>query len=66
MYLSNKYTIVYNNIVNRAKSRVLDGYGENHHIIPKNIEKNYEYLILEKIITFLENITPKKQKKKDV
>ena len=35
MYLSNKYTIVYNNIVNRAKSRVLDGYSEKHHIIPK-------------------------------
>lgn len=35
MYLSNKYTIVYNNIINRAKARVLVGYGEFHHIIPK-------------------------------
>ena len=35
MYLDNKYTIVYNNIVNTAKSRVLGGYGERHHIIPK-------------------------------
>ena len=35
MYLDNKYTIVYNSIINRAKARVLDGYGENHHIIPK-------------------------------
>lgn len=35
MYLSNKYTITYNNIINRAKARVLDGYSEKHHIIPK-------------------------------
>jgi len=35
MYLDNKYTIAYNNIVNIAKSRVLVGYGEFHHIIPK-------------------------------
>lgn len=35
MYLSNKYTIVYNSIINRAKARVLDGYSEKHHIIPK-------------------------------
>ena len=37
MYLQNKYTIVYNNIINRAKSRVLDGYGEFHHIIPRSL-----------------------------
>lgn len=37
MYLSNKYTIVYNNIINRAKARVLDGYAENHHIIPRSL-----------------------------
>lgn len=37
MYLDNKYTIVYNNIISRAKARVLDGYGENHHIIPKSL-----------------------------
>ena len=35
MYLDNKYTIAYNNIVSRAKARVLDGYSEKHHIIPK-------------------------------
>ena len=35
MYLSNKYTIVYNNIINRAKARVLDEYSEKHHIIPR-------------------------------
>lgn len=37
MYLDNKYTITYNNIINKAKSRVLDGYGEHHHIIPKSL-----------------------------
>jgi len=43
MYLKNKYTICYYNIVNRAKSRAstrkdakkLFGYTEKHHIIPK-------------------------------
>lgn len=37
MYLDNKYTIVYNSIINRAKARVLDGYGEIHHIIPRSL-----------------------------
>ena len=37
MYLDNKYTIAYNNIINRAKARVLVGYGEFHHIIPKSL-----------------------------
>jgi hypothetical protein len=37
MYLDNKYTIAYNNIISRAKARVLVGYGENHHIIPKSL-----------------------------
>lgn len=35
MYLNNKYIIVYDSIINRTKSRVLDGYGEIHHIIPR-------------------------------
>lgn len=35
MFLSNKYSLCYYNIVNRAKSRVLDEYNEIHHIIPK-------------------------------
>lgn len=37
MYLDNKYTIVYNSIISRAKARVLDGYGETHHIIPRSL-----------------------------
>lgn len=30
----NKYTIIYNDIINRAKNRNLDGYYEIHSIIP--------------------------------
>lgn len=39
MYLQNKYTTWYNNIINRAKSRELSKniYTEKHHIIPKSI-----------------------------
>ena len=39
MYLHNKYTTIYYNIVNRAKSRILspDIYTEKHHIIPKSL-----------------------------
>jgi hypothetical protein len=37
MYLPNKYSKCYYNIIDRAKSRVLIGYGENHHIIPKSL-----------------------------
>ena len=39
MYLHNKYTTIYYNIVNRAKSRILspDVYTEKHHIIPKSL-----------------------------
>ena len=37
MYLHNKYTTWYNNIITRAKSRHLDTYTENHHIIPKSL-----------------------------
>lgn len=37
MFLQNKYTIWYNNIINNALSRTLskDNYTEKHHIIPK-------------------------------
>lgn len=35
MYLDNKYTRTYYNIINRAKTRSLDDYKEKHHIIPK-------------------------------
>jgi hypothetical protein len=37
MFLENKYTKWYNNIVQNARSRVNDGYIENHHIIPKSL-----------------------------
>ena len=40
MYLHNKYATVYYNIVARAKSRVLTGYYEKHHIIPKSLGGN--------------------------
>ena len=35
MYLQNKYTRWYYNIIDRAKSRVLVEHKETHHIIPK-------------------------------
>jgi len=39
MYLQNKYTKYYNNIIERAKSRVLpkEIYFEKHHIIPRSM-----------------------------
>jgi hypothetical protein len=42
MYLQNKYTRWYNNIINRAKSRNLTTYTEKHHIIPKSLGGNNE------------------------
>lgn len=35
MFLSNKYSVCYYNIINNAKTRKLDEYYEKHHIIPK-------------------------------
>ena len=38
MYLTNKYTVWYYNIIARANQRVnLEGYVEKHHIIPKSL-----------------------------
>jgi hypothetical protein len=39
MYLQNKYTNCYNNIIQNAKSRILSKeiYTERHHIIPKSL-----------------------------
>ncbi len=37
IYLENKYTKIYFNIIDRAKSRVIDEYTEKHHIIPKSL-----------------------------
>lgn len=36
MYLQNKYTRWYFNIINTAKSRTIEGYKERHHIIPRS------------------------------
>jgi hypothetical protein len=37
MFLDNKYTKYYYQIIDRAKNRVLDEYTEMHHIIPKSL-----------------------------
>ena len=37
IFIENKYTTIYYNIVNRAKLRNLEGYCEKHHIIPKSL-----------------------------
>lgn len=37
MFLENKYTTWYNNIIQKAQLRINDGYVENHHIIPKSL-----------------------------
>ena len=36
MFIDNKYTKWYNNIIDFSKDRVITGYTENHHIIPKS------------------------------
>jgi hypothetical protein len=36
IFIDNKYTRWYYNIINRAKSRSITGYTEKHHIIPKS------------------------------
>ena len=35
MFLQNKYTAWYYSIINRATCRIINGYFERHHIIPK-------------------------------
>lgn len=35
--IDNKYKKWYNNIVDHAKNRNLEGYTENHHIVPKSL-----------------------------
>jgi hypothetical protein len=37
MFLQNKYTIWYNKIIDNAKSRLLEGYSEIHHIVPRSL-----------------------------
>lgn len=40
LFIDNKYTKWYNSIITRAQGRVLEGYTENHHIIPKSLGGN--------------------------
>tara|TARA_R110002124_G_C8774055_1_gene500221 strand:+ start:79 stop:783 length:705 start_codon:yes stop_codon:yes gene_type:complete len=35
MFISNKYKMYYDNIIENANSRVIQGYVEKHHIIPR-------------------------------
>lgn len=37
MFKDNKYTRWYMGIIQRAQNRTIQGYGENHHIIPEGI-----------------------------
>ena len=37
LFIDNKYTKVYNQIIHRAKGRTLEGYSEKHHIVPKSM-----------------------------
>jgi len=37
LFLENKYTKTYYNIINRAKLRRIDSYKERHHIIPQSL-----------------------------
>lgn len=51
MYLQNKYTRWYNNIIANAQSRILPSniYSEKHHIIPKSLGGNNSKLNLVKL-----------------
>ena len=51
MYLQNKYTSWYNNIITNAKSRVLpkEIYTESHHIIPRSLGGNNDISNLVKL-----------------
>jgi hypothetical protein len=62
MYLQNKYTIWYYNIVYSAQTRIISEYSEKHHIIPRslggnNLESNLvkltarEHFICHKLLT---------------
>jgi len=37
LFIDNKYTNWYNSIIDSARNRILEGYSENHHIIPKSL-----------------------------
>jgi hypothetical protein len=40
------YTKIYNNIIHRAQNRILEGYIEKHHIIPKCLGGNNDIINL--------------------
>ena len=40
MYLQNKYSNWYFNIIKQAQTRTISGYTEKHHIIPKSLGGN--------------------------
>jgi hypothetical protein len=40
LFLENKYTKIYYDIINRAKSRQIKSYKERHHIIPQSLGGN--------------------------
>lgn len=37
MFIENKYMRIYFRLIDRAKARILSGYVEKHHIIPRKI-----------------------------
>jgi hypothetical protein len=37
IFINNKYYRIYNNIIERARSRTISDYTENHHIIPRSL-----------------------------
>ena len=37
LFIDNKYTRIYYTIIERAKSKIISGYTEKHHIIPKSL-----------------------------
>lgn len=37
MYLTTKYSKLYNSIVDKAKNRTIEGYTESHHIYPRSL-----------------------------
>jgi hypothetical protein len=37
IFINNKYTTWYNSLIQKAKNRTINGYTENHHIIPASL-----------------------------
>ena len=37
IFIDNKYSSIYYKIIERAKSRIISGYVEKHHVIPKSL-----------------------------